>query len=69
MKVDKSKITEEYYSTQELADASWFPVRSTLTIQKLVEAGRLSAINISTNPKRRRYRVKRDSIIKFLENN
>lgn len=69
MKVDRSKITEEYYTTQELADAPWFPARSMLTIQKLVEAGKLSAVDISTNPKRRRYRVKRESIIKFLENN
>lgn len=69
MKVDKSKITEEYYSTQELADAPWFPVRSASTIQRLVEAGKLKGVDISTNPERTRYRIMRDSIIKFLENN
>lgn len=67
MGIDRSKITKDYYTTKELVDEPWFPVRSPLTVKKLIEQGRLRAIDISTNPKYKRYRIDKKSVIEFLE--
>jgi len=67
MEIDKSKITKDFYTTQELVDEPWFPVRSTLTVKKLIENGRIRAIDISTSPRFKRYRIEKQSVIEFLE--
>jgi len=67
MEIDKNKITKDYYTTQELVDEPWFPVRSTLTVKKLIEQGKLRAIDISTSPRFKRYRIEKQSVIEFLE--
>jgi len=68
MEIDKNKITKDFYTTQELVDEPWFPVRSTLTVKKLIESGKLQAIDISSNPKFKRYRITKQSVIEFIEN-
>lgn len=67
MEIDKNKVTKDFYTTQELVDEPWFPVRSPLTVKKLIESGRLRAVDISTNPKFKRYRIEKQSVIEFLE--
>ena len=67
MEIDKSKITKDFYTTQELVGEPWFPVRSTITVKKLIEQGRLRAVDISTSPKFKRYRIEKRSVIEFLE--
>lgn len=64
----KSMIKKDFYSVQELANQPWFPVRSPITVRKLIEAGRLEAVDISTNPRYRQYKIKKESIIYFLVN-
>lgn len=61
----KEKITKDYYSTLELVAQSWFPVRSTITLKKLIENGELEAVDISTT-KCVRYRISDDSARKFM---
>lgn len=62
-----SEIEKDYYTTQELVNEPWFPVRSTLTVKKLIEAGRLEATNVSTSPRYRRYRISKESAKAFVE--
>jgi len=62
-------INKSFYTTEELVRQSWFPVKSPITLKKLIERGIIKAVNISTNPKYKRYRIKKESIIKFLVNN
>lgn len=66
MKVEKNKM-KNFYTTQELVDEEWFPVRSTLTVKKLIESNKLDATDISTSPRFKRYRIYRDSVIRFME--
>ena len=67
MEIDKNKVTKDFYTTQELVDEPWFPIRSTLTVKKLIEQGKLTAVDISTTPKFKRYRIDKKSVIEFLE--
>lgn len=67
MDIDPKKIEKEFYTTYELIEQPWFPVRSALTVKKLIEQGRLSAIDISSNPKFKRYRISKQSVIEFIQ--
>lgn len=58
---------KDFYSTQELIDQSWFPIKSTLTLKKLIEQGEIDAVNVSTNPDIKRYRISRKSAEDFVE--
>lgn len=58
--------TKEFYSTQELIEESWFPVKSTITIHKLIQNGDLVGINIGTS-NRVRYRIPKESAIEFIK--
>ena len=57
---------KDYFTTKELVEQPWFPIKSSITIKKLVETGALEGINVSTNPKFKRYRIPKESIINFL---
>jgi hypothetical protein len=61
-------IDKNFYTTQELTQQPWFPVKSPITLKKLIEAGVLEAVNISSNPKMKRYRISKESVINFLVN-
>lgn len=63
----KSQAKKDYFTTQELSQAEWFPIKSGITIKKLIESGELEAIDISTSPDRRRYRISRQSAESFVE--
>ncbi len=65
-KVNEVKVEKDYYSTLELVAQSWFPVRSTITLKKLIENGELRAVNISTTKKCKRYRIDNDSVQEFM---
>ena len=62
----KKDVEKTFYSTLELVGQSWFPIKSTLTLKKLIESGELKAIDISTSKRFKRYRIFRDSVEKFL---
>ena len=57
---------KNFYTVGELIGAPWFPVKSDATIKRLVEFGKLDGINISVNPKYRRYRITKQSVVDFL---
>ena len=67
MKIDEKTITKDFYTTQELVDEPWFPVRSTLTVKKLIESGKLEAVNISTSTRFKRYRISKQSVLRFMK--
>jgi len=62
----EEKIEKDYYSTLELVAQSWFPVRSIITLKKLIENGEIRAVNISTTKKCKRYRIDSDSVKEFM---
>ncbi len=63
----KPKSKKDYYTTQELSQAEWFPIKSGITIKKLVESGALEAVDVSTSPYRKRYRISCKSAENFVE--
>lgn len=67
MQISENVVTKDFYTTQELVNESWFPVRSTLTIKKLIETGRLEAVNVSTSPRFKRYRISKQSVLNFVK--
>jgi len=58
---------KDYYTSQELIKEPWFPVKSGITIKKLIEQGELEAVNVSTSPDRKRYRVSHKSAEDFVQ--
>ena len=60
------RVKKDYYTTQELVDEPWFPIKSTITVKKLIESGKLEAIDISTG-EFKRYRIKKQSALDFVE--
>lgn len=66
-KLENKDTDKDYYSTQELVAEPWFPIRSTLTVKKLIESGKLEAINISTGSRFKRYRISKKSVLEFME--
>jgi len=63
----ENKKKKDFYTTQELVDAEWFPIRSTLTVKKLIENGTLKAVDISTSKNFKRYRISKESAKQFIE--
>ena len=57
---------KEYFSTLELLAQPWFPIKSHLTLRKLIESGEVEAIDVSTNPKYRRYRIRKLSVDEYM---
>ena len=62
----KDKITQDYYEIQDLVQQDWFVTKSVATIKKLIEQGKIKAVDKSTNPKLKRYVIYRHEIIKYL---
>ena len=60
-------IIKDYYSMQELTKELWFPIKSVITLKRLIEKGRIKAIDISTNDSLKQYKIYRWDIIKFLK--
>lgn len=59
---------EQYYSTTELVELGQlglFPVKTLVTIIKLINKGKLQAISIGTE-KKKIYRIKGDELNRFL---
>ena len=67
MGVRKDQITQDYYTTQELKKASWFPIDSPHTIYDHINNNELGAVNVSTKEDKKRWRIPRDAVIEFLE--
>jgi len=64
----KSKITKDFYSTQELANAPWFPVKTADSVRRYIESGKLKAINVSTVSGKVKYQIPKGSVIEFMTN-
>ena len=60
------RVKKDYYTTQELVDEPWFPIKSTITVKKLIESGKLEAVDISTG-EFKRYRIKKQSALDFVK--
>lgn len=63
----KSGKTKDYFSTTELLKEPWFPVKSAITLKKLIEQGELEAVNVSTSPEFKRYRISKESALNFVK--
>lgn len=61
------KTDKDFFTTSELAEQPWFPIKSTITMKKLIEQGELEAIDVSTNPDMKRYRISKQSAQEFIE--
>lgn len=58
---------KDFLTTRELTKQSWFPIKSVITVKKLIEQGELKAINVSTNPAFKRYRITHKSAQDFVK--
>lgn len=60
-------VTGEFYSLQALVEQPWFVVKSTITLKKLIENGEIEAVDVSTNPSYKRYKISRKAAEDFME--
>lgn len=58
---------KDFFTTQELVKQPWFPVKSVLTVKKLIEQGEIDAVDISTSENFKRYRISQQSALDFVE--
>lgn len=65
-KKKQKKVEKDFYTTFELIQQRWFPISSTVTLSKLIEQGKIHAVDISTG-KHKRYRIAKKSAIDFIE--
>lgn len=61
------KRKKDFFSTNELIKEPWFPIKSPITLKTLIENGELDAIDVSTNPDYKRYRISKKSAEEFIE--
>ena len=64
----KEIISKEYYTTKELADVPWFPIRSEATIRTLIENSKLKAVNVSAVEGKFRYKISKEAVLTYLTN-
>ena len=57
---------KQYYTVKELTKADWFPVKSRITINKIIEAGDLTAVNVGYGENRNRYTIPRKAVAHYL---
>ena len=58
----------EFFTTCELANAKWFPIKSDETIRRMIKNGILKAINVSARPGKERYSIPKEEVIRYLVN-
>lgn len=61
----------KYYSPQDLEDLAkegFFPIKEKISIIKLIESGKLIAVDISISDGRKYWKIKGSDILAFLDN-
>lgn len=61
-----SKYGKDYFSCPVLVKQRWFPVKSLITLRKLINSGKIKAVNVSTNPKLKHYYIHKDEAIRYI---
>ena len=56
---------KEFYSPNELAKQKWFPIKSPITIYKLIASGEISAMNVSSTGKEK-YMIPKKAVGHYL---
>ncbi|OGY46557.1 MAG: hypothetical protein A3A24_00565 [Candidatus Buchananbacteria bacterium RIFCSPLOWO2_01_FULL_46_12] len=64
--VKKLADDQTFFSGPKLIKQSWFPIKSLVTLRKLIDTGKIKAVNISTDPRLKRYHVNRQEVTRFL---
>ncbi len=57
---------KDFYSMPELVKQRWFPIKSVITLRKLIESGQISAVNVSTTDKFKRYHIPKRAVARWL---
>lgn len=57
---------KEYYSPDDLARLPWFPVRNAGTIRRLIQNGKLQAINVSATDTQPRWKIAKEDVIRYV---
>lgn len=60
------KKDKNYFSCPALVKQRWFPVKSLVTLNKLIKQGRIKAVNVSTSPEFKRYYIHKDEAIRYI---
>ncbi|MDD2807494.1 MAG: hypothetical protein PHW95_03190 [Patescibacteria group bacterium] len=64
--VENIKKDKNYFSCPALTKQSWFPVKSLITLNKLINQGKIKAVDLSTSPDFRRYYIHKDEAIRYV---
>ena len=66
-KIKMEDLTDkQYFTTYELADAKWFPIKSASTILTLIDNGIIKAMNVSAIDGKNRYKISKEEVIRYL---
>ena len=60
------KKDKNYFSCPALVKQSWFPVKSLVTLNKLIKQGKIKAVDLSTSPEFKRYYIHKDEAIRYV---
>lgn len=59
-------LGKDYYTTREVLNLQSFPIKSYNGLIKLIEQGKLKAVNVSLTPNLRRYRILKESVHDYV---
>lgn len=60
------KIDKDFYTVPQLVKQPWFPIKSVITLRKMIDQHDFPAMDVSTNPKLKRYHIHKEVIMDFL---
>lgn len=70
-KGEKSQVKiqiEEFYSLPQLVKQPWFPVKSVITLRKMIDNGEIRAVDVGQGSRKWR-RVYKDAAVEYLRKN
>jgi hypothetical protein len=66
VKSKQFRVNKDYFSLPTLIKQDWFPVKSLVTLNKLIAQEKIKAVNAGTNPSMRRYHIHKDEVIRYM---
>ena len=57
---------QKIFTSPQLIKQPWFPIKTLVTLRKFIDAGKIKAVDVSVNPKLKRYQINKQEVVRFL---
>lgn len=66
-KPKRFRIGKDYFPIRRLVKEKWFPISSVGILFELIQQGQIKAVDVSANPKQKRYYIHKNDVIKYIK--